>query len=64
MGKRAKILNEIINARIMDIILPEPYTYDWTRLAESSRDDYNNISIMLDNGEIIEVHGTMKLSDE
>jgi hypothetical protein len=32
---RAKILNEIINAEIKDIILPQDYKYDWERLVSS-----------------------------
>ena len=62
--KRAKILNEIINAKITDVLVNEDCRYDWDRLAESNRDLNHPITITLDNGEILEVFGMMKLSDK
>lgn len=61
---RAKILNEIINAKITDIIVPETCTYNTDRLVESSREVNDPINIILDNGEILLLYGMIRLSDE
>ncbi len=60
---KAKILNEVINAKINSIEYdPEDYTYDHDDLIESSRDRNTPIQIFLDNGEILLVYGMMRLS--
>lgn len=64
MGERAKIYEEVMGARIKDIQMPDEFTYNTDRLAESSRDKNNTISIILDNGEVLLVGGYIKLSDE
>lgn len=61
--ERAKITDEVINARIKEILMPEEYSYNTDRLAESSRNINNTISIFLDNGEILLVGGYIRLSD-
>jgi hypothetical protein len=61
---RVSILNEIINAQIKDIILPEHFTYNWDRMIESSRETNEPIKIILSNGEILELYGMLRLSDD
>jgi len=58
MVQRAKILNEVINARIVDIFLPEDFKYDWENFCEVNG---GFISIVLDSGEILQVQSFVRL---
>jgi len=61
---KAKILNEVINAKIVDIMVPGDCTYNWERLVESSRVNSSPVTIVLDNGERLLLYGMMRLDDE
>lgn len=61
---KAKLLNEVINAKIKDIIIPEDFTYNHDRLMESSRLINEPIRIILDNGELLLLNGMVRLSNE
>ena len=34
MAQKAEILNEVINARIVDILLPDDFKYDWENFCD------------------------------
>ena len=59
MVQRAKILDEVINARITDIFLPDDFRYNWKNFCEVNGGSF--ISIVLDSGEILQVQSFVRL---
>jgi len=58
MVQRAKILNEVINAKITDIMLPNDFKYNHDNWCEVNG---GFISIILDNGEILQIQSFVRL---
>jgi len=55
----AKILNEIINAKIENIIVPDSCTYNNEDMIESSREVNDPVKIIMSNGEILNLFGCL-----